>query len=295
MTLKYLLSLFFIACIFSCKPKGKHENKKEITVFNSVISQYDLSKPTAKWALPDELKEVSGITWINNNHFLAIEDLHPILYTLRLDTTAIIEKATPFKFTDKEKYDIEDVVLQSDTVYALWSHGVIFRITDWQKNLVVKKMPTSLSKENNTEGLCYDPVTHHLLIACKDESAIADEKKSTKSIYEFDQQTGILKPDPFLLIHKKDFEKVADEKLNFYPSAVTIQPGSNDIYILSTKDTKCLAVYNRQGLLKSFQLIDKELMPQPEGICFTPDGTLYISTQGRHGEPPMIYEFEMKK
>ena len=296
MIAKYSFYLLLLVCIFSCKEGNKHESKTETTVKASTASSYDLLHPKEKWALPEELKEVSGLSWIDNTHFLVIEDLHPQLYTLRLGSNAVIEKTIPFKLTDKEKFDIEDVAMIADTVYALWSHGAIFKITGWQTEQPdVKKYPTQLSKENNTEGLCYDPVSHHLLIACKDESAVEDEKKSTRAIYEFDQSAGVLKPGTFLLIHKRDFKKLADEKFDFYPSAIAVQPGTNDIYILSTKDTKCMAVYNREGSLKSFQLIDKELMPQPEGICFSPDGTLYISTQGRHGESPMIYKFGLSQ
>ena len=79
-----------------------------------------------------------------------------------------LKKQVSFASDDKEKFDIEDVTYINNTVYALWSHGVIFKITDWQTKPVVEKIKTSLKKENNTEGLCYDPVTQKLLIACKD-------------------------------------------------------------------------------------------------------------------------------
>ena len=93
------------------------------------------------------------------------------------------------------------------------------------------------------------------------------------------------------MIHKKDFLKVIDEKLEFFPSAIAVHPFTHDIYILSTKDNKCMARYDYKGKLLSHQFIDKELMPQPEGICFSPEGTLYISTQGRHGKAAAIFEY----
>ena len=89
---------------------------------------------------------------------------------------------------------------------------------------VVEKIKTSLNKENNTEGLCYDPVTQKLLIACKNESGVEGESKSTKAVYQFDMSTEKLIGQPFLLIHKKDFEKVTDEKLDFFPSAIAVHP-----------------------------------------------------------------------
>lgn len=258
------------------------------------VITYDLEHPQRQWALPDTLKEISGIARVDKNHFLAIEDLHPALYLLRTDKEATVEKIMPFESTNKAKVDIEDIALHNDTAYALWSHGEIFSITNWRNTPVVKTFATPLNKDENTEGLCFDPVTGKLLIACKQASGVEDEKKSTRAVYSFNTSNGQLDDSPFLLVHKKDFEKTEGEKLAFYPSAIAVHPATGDIYLLSSRENKALAVYNRNGKLKSFQFLNKDLLPQPEGICFSPDGTLYISTQGRHGQSPMIYSFAAK-
>ncbi|HET7898550.1 MAG TPA: hypothetical protein VFL47_12780, partial [Flavisolibacter sp.] len=76
-----------------------------------------------------------------------------------------------------------------------------------------------------------------------------------------------------------------------YPSAVAVHPVSGDIYVLSTRKTKGLAQYSRDGKILGFQEIDKDLMPQPEGLCFSPNGEMYISTEGKGGEPGKILKF----
>ena len=45
-----------------------------------------------------------------------------------------------------------------------------------------------------------------------------------------------------MLIHKKDFKKETGEKLDFFPSAIAVHPVTHDVYILSTKDTKCMDI-----------------------------------------------------
>ncbi len=302
MSYKPAAIVFAAFIFFACKIKDSKKN--HVIVYaaekNSADSsrktlpayRYDLKKPDHTWKLPEELVEVSGNTWIDANHLVLIEDMHPLLYVVKVDDkNATLEKTIPFAEEDKEKLDIEDVTLVDNTIYALWSHGVLFKIKDWQTKPVVEKFNTFLKKENNTEGLCYDPVTKKLLLACKDESDIKDEKKSTRAVYQFDMSQNKLDEQPFLLIHKKDFEKVADEKLEFNPSAIAIHPITHDIYLLSTRDTKCMAVYSHDGALKDFQFIDKDLMPQPEGICFSPDGKLYISSEGKKGDPGNLFEF----
>ena len=270
-------------------------NNKADTSSEKVLGtqySYELNKPIHTWKLPEQLLEVSGNTWIDNNHLILIEDLNPLLYLIKIDDDKLtLEKTISFKKENDEKFDIEDVTIVNDVIYAVWSHGTLFKISDWKINPSVEKIKTFLKKENNTEGLCYDPVTNKLLLACKDESDVANEKKSTRAVYAFDMANNTLDDQPFLLIRKTDFEKVADEKLEFNPSAIAVHPVTHDIYLLSTRDTKCMAIYTREGKLKAFQFIDKELMPQPEGMCFSPDGKLYISSEGKNGEPGNLFEF----
>ncbi|HWJ24942.1 MAG TPA: SdiA-regulated domain-containing protein [Flavisolibacter sp.] len=297
--MKFVIVTIAFGLLCACH-SGPKADKTEQSVKTAGVAEssfnYDLSKPAQKWVLPKELKEISGCTWIDKNHLLVIEDLHPNLYLLRLDEQPVIEKVIPFQQDNNDKkFDIEDVTIANNTVYALWSHGVIYKITNWQGQPQVKQLPTSLNKKNNTEGICFDPVSGNLLIACKDESDLTDEKKSTRAIYAFDIQKENMIEEPFLTLHKKDFKSMENDKIEFFPSAIAVHPVTHDIYVLSTRDTKCMAQYSHDGKLKGFQYINRDEMLQPEGICFAPDGTLYISSEGKHGEHASIFRFNYKK
>jgi hypothetical protein len=71
--------------------------------------------------------------------------------------------------------------------------------------------------------------------------------------------------------------------------SISVQPVTNDIFILSTRGDKCLAVFGRDGILKNFTYLDRERYLQPEGICFNHNGDLFISTEGKHEIPPRLY------
>ena len=281
----------------SCNNKAetKKEKEEEPRPVSLRSTDYDLAKPVNGWALSDSLAEISGITFLKNERLIAIEDLRPILYEIKLgDSTGAIINKLAFRETDKEKFDFEDVAAVGDSIYALWSHGAIFKITKQGKGFTSQRTKTWLTKDNNTEGLAYDPLSENLLVACKDDPGLEDVKKSTRAIYEFDTKADSIKPDPFMLIKKSDFENVAGEKIDFYPAAIGIHPVSHDIFIISTKDTKGIAQFSHDGKLKAFDYLEKEMLPQPEGICFDKKGNLYISTQARHGKPSYIYEFSLK-
>jgi hypothetical protein len=288
----FLVVLLFGFCEHETKSKKpENENNDQVP-----ISGYDLKHPSQSWKLPEQLKEISGIVKLGGDSLLAIEDLHANLYFLKLqNSSAAILANLPFAETEKDKFDIEDVAMIGDTVYALWSHASVFKIWNWKSKIQSKEYSTFLDKKNNTEGLAYDPVSGNLLIACKKESGDEDEKKTTRAVYEFDVKKGGLKPSPFLLVEMKDFKKFIADKVEFFPSGIAVQPSTHDIYIISTRGNKCIACYNHSGQLKSFEYLDKDLLPQPEGICFDAAANLYISTEGKHGEAPAIYEFSKTK
>ena len=284
--------LFYISC--NNKPKNKKEDDVKAVSLQS--TNYDLLHPLKRLVLSDSLAEISGIVFSKNEILLVIEDMHPIIYELKLeDSSGVIVNKIEFKQTDKEKFDFEDLAVVGDTVYALWSHGAIFKIVDQKGGATTERKKTWLKKDNNTEGLAYDPLSGNLLVACKDDAGLQDEKKSTRAIYEFDMKADSLKTNPFMLINKSDFENVAGEKIYFYPAAIAVHPITHDIFIISTKETKCIAQFTHDGKLKAFDYLDKEMLPQPEGISFDANGNLYISTEARHGKKPFIYEFALKK
>src|SRR6185436_4292834 len=118
-----------------------------------------------------------------------------------------------FGDTTGKKFDLEDVAVVGNDAYAIWSQGKVYKIANWNGKFTVEKYKTGLDKANNTEGLCYDPVSGNLLVACKNESDIEDEKKSTRSIFMFDMKGDTLQNDPFLLIHTDALMKLTTEKL----------------------------------------------------------------------------------
>ena len=294
-SLRFIIPLFLLVLVVSCNEKTETKKDKDEKSVSLQPTAYDLSHPVGKWSLSDSLAEISGIILLKNNNMLAIEDIHPILYEIHFgDSAGVITKKTEFRKIDEEKFDFEDIAMIGDTVYALWSHGAVFKIINQKKGVTSQRAKTWLRKDNNTEGLAYDPVTGNLLIACKEDAGVDNAKKSTRAVFVFDIKSDSLKTEPFMLINKKDFESVVGEKVDFFPSAIGIHPVTHDIFIISTKDTKAIAQFSREGKLKAFDYFDKSILPQPEGICFDAKGDMYVSTEARHGKPAYIYKFTMK-
>ena len=76
---------------------------------------------------------------------------------------------------------------------------------------------------------------------------------------------------------------ISDPYGNFRPSAIAIHPLTDEIYITSSVG-KLLVVLDREGLISDVHALNPALFRQPEGICFSPEGDLYISNEGKEGK-----------
>ncbi|WP_423147635.1 SdiA-regulated domain-containing protein [Rubrolithibacter danxiaensis] len=249
--------------------------------------------------LPSDLKEISGISFIDQENLLAVQDEEGTLYFYNLSEEKITDKR---KFAGKGDY--EDVVIVQADAYVISSDGKLFQIINYKsQNPEVKIYKTPLSEKNNIEGLAYDSVHNRLLLASKDEGIDNDEDKE---IYAFDLKTKQLSTTPVYAIRLKEIENYfkgdaieesskkflkafGNKNLNevFRPSAITINPQNKNVYVLSSLNN-LIAVLNSQGQLQRIiELKGKEFI-QPEGISFNPNGELFVSNEGRDKKANII-------
>lgn len=252
--------------------------------------------------LPADLKEISGISFYDENNALAIEDENGDLFFYNVKSQKITQKA---KFSGPADY--EDLAVVGNDVYIVDSKGKLFLIKDFKNNTSdVTEIGTPFTQKNNIEGLAYDAKNKRLLIAPKDEGFDAGKKK-TKDIYEINLQTKQLNPKPVYNINLADIESyfqgdaieesskkflkaLGNQNLNkiFRTSALGINPKTNEIYVLSSLN-KVIAVLSPNGKLKTVILLKGKEFTQPEGLAFTPSGELYISNEGRNKKGNIIH------
>ena len=69
----------------------------------------------------------------------------------------------------------------------------------------------------------------------------------------------------------------------FYPSGLAIHPFDDEtIYVISSIG-KLLLTINRNGKILDIIKLDKNIFNQPEGICFSKEGDMFISNEGKNG------------
>ncbi|VXD13944.1 conserved hypothetical protein [Marinoscillum sp. 108] len=293
------LFLFLTLAQSSCSTASFREQADSLFLITDDVNvYYNLKIPDDKYFLPYSLSEISGITHLNDTHLLCVEDEGGKVYEYNL-----LKRKITNTIAFSNPGDFEGIELVGDTIYVLESDGDIYEFT-YTKHSTTRatKHENQLSRKNDTEGLGYNPYTGRLMIACKEDEDIEGTNAKGKAVYEFDLHTKRLvtpplfeisreKMDDFFEAHR-DFE-YDKNRIKFEPSGIAYNPLDGHFYLLASVG-KLLVVLDRNGTIKATYPIAPRVLSQPEGISFSSQGVLYISSEGE-GDKGYILKFSPHK
>ncbi len=266
-----------------------------IAVFTDMAPQRkqgDLSFTVSqRWNLPSELDEISGIAWLNDDKMAAVQDEDGVIFIYDLKEKKI-EKTIIFGGPG----DYEGLAVHQQDAYVLRSDGVIFAIQDFEtSNKTVKTYQTPFSDKNNMETMEFDMKRNSLLISPKDRDLSSDRYKG---VYAFSLDTKEMEKTPVIKLDMGDktLKRFRENELykTFRPSDLAIHPKTNEMYMLEGSKPKLL-ILDADGNAKNAYKLDKQLFPQPEGITFSTDGSLYISSEAKNEGNGTITRLKLKE
>lgn len=267
---------------------------------------YNFNSPDAAIALTDILHEISGITFLDSNTLVCVQDENGILFFYDITKRKIISQKN---FSGKG--DFEGIARAEDTIYVLRSDGILYEIADFKSdNPIVTSFNTDIPSKDN-EGLCYDNKSNRLLIACKEKTGKGDLSKDNRYIFGFDLSSKKLIGEPVFTFDVdllKEYAKANNIKLplkntkkglavepdlKFHASGIAIHPLTGKIYLLSADD-HLLFIFDNAGIVGQIIRLNPTQLYQPEGITFLENGDLLISTEGAGKGPAGLIRFNYK-
>lgn len=266
----FKILILCVTLFYACEPKKKAQTENETAIIQNVKLPYDFENPTEKYDLPDKLKEISGLSYYKKNQLVCVNDEQGKIFIYDINDKKIVNKI-PF---DKDG-DYEGVEVVGDEVFVLRSDGKLkgFKIGE----AFEREIDCSEPEVIEYEGLGYDSKSKYLLLVAKERRKDVDDKKMVYA-YDFDRKV--------LFKHISiPVEQVKDEAngKDFKPSGIAVHPQTGQVFIIASSGKKLL-ILSEKGQKEALISLNSKVYRQPEGICFSPDGQLFISSEGKDGD-----------
>jgi len=273
-----VLSIYCLLTVvfFACSRKNKEYKSPPY---------YNLNRPYII-KLPSELDEVSGIAYYGKDNSLFAEcDDKGCLYKIFLNKPTDIRK---WKFSHKRDY--EDIVLHDSTFYVLNNNGDIVSLSFLNDSLVTHDYTFPENGKSEFESLYYSDKLQKLVLMCKDCEI---DKSASVSTYAFDLNQFTYSSSNTIDV-KNIAEMGALRSTKFKPSGASINPVTGDLYILASVN-KLLVIVDSSGSVKEIYNLDPSIFNQPEGITFSPNGSMFISNEAGEAQPATILFYQFKQ
>lgn len=228
------------------------------------------------WELPFVLREVSGISHVDDTKIACIQDEDGIIFIYDLELKRITKE---IEFGPKGDY--ESIRIIDSTAFIMESNGNIYKIIDFKSDTrKIETYKTEFNSSNDMESLDFHSGTNTFLTIPKENNLT--ENGDDLIIYKLNPEDFTIGKELFFSLSYDDsivkVEKLKFIKSGFSASELTIHPQTGEIFLLDSKFHRLL-ILNSDGSPKKLFMLDPENFQQPEGLSFDSLGKMYISNE----------------
>ncbi|MGH7500795.1 MAG: SdiA-regulated domain-containing protein [Longimicrobiales bacterium] len=244
-----------------------------------VLARYTLDRGAGhQFELPDDLHEISGLATSAQGLFFAHGDESAVVFELDPGTGQPIERFEVGEETATG--DFEGIAIAGSRLFMATSAGGIIEFGAAADGARVpffthRGLP---AEDCEVEGLEYDAATDSLLLACKAAHSKSLEDQLVVFAFSLDSMRPEVRPRVAIPIESLG----GDIGKNLSPSGIAIHPTAGTIFVVAARE-KMLVELTREGRPLGARRLPGRDHEQPEGIAFSPDGTLWIADEGGNG------------
>jgi uncharacterized protein YjiK len=232
-------------------------------------------EPVARWLLPSELKEISGLAVTENGSVLAHNDEQGRVFVLD-PKRGVVTKQFMLGSGDL-RGDFEGIAVRGTDIFMILSNGTIYRFREGGDGEAVRytTIDTKLGRECEFEGIAIDPDRDVALLPCKNVG-----KKSLRDqlvIYRWNLR-GATSQQPSMLLVPHSALIGPNGWKTLHPSDMAIDPVTKNYVLIASLEKALIEITPDGTVVRSGPL--PEASEQAEGVAITRDGLLIISDEG---------------
>ena len=242
-------------------------------------SEEKLGGAIARWVMPDELKEISGLTLTHDGRLLGHGDEHAHVFEIDYRRGKVVKEFTLAEKGAAVKGDFEAITATGDDAfYLLESNGKLYQFKEGadKSKVAFTATETGLKDECEFEGVAYEKTLNALLLACKKVNNKA--RKDSVVIFRW-KLGGDAAPAARLSHMTVPMAQVigGNDWDGFHPSDITINPFNGDYVLIASRESALLEITPAGKVVFSRPL--PGVHDQAEGIAITRDSLMIISDE----------------
>ena len=238
----------------------------------------------ARWVLPRDLDEISGIALTSDGRLLAHGDERGQISEIDYRRGVIVKQFVVGAPTLRA--DLEGITVVHGTVFVATSKGVLYEFREGANGTRVDYITqdTRLAKECEFEGLAYDPAINSLLLACK-----TIENKGARDrmrIFRWKLEGGGERLSRLDVPLSKILPSIGEKE--FHPADITVDPKTGNYLIVASIEEALVEITPAGDVVFARKLTGEH--NQPEAIAITKDNILIIGDEaGRRPAAITLY------
>jgi len=242
-----------------------------------------------QWALPDKLREISGLALTSDERLLAVTDEEAVVYEIDYRNGSLVKAFAIGRPTIRG--DFEGIAVLAGKVWLMTSNGRLYTFdeaADGQR-VPYERIGTGLRDQCEFEGLTADEQSGRLLLICKESR----KKKKGLRIFAW-LAAGDSDQEAIEVFLDEDAISESIGKKHVNPSGVTIDPATGNLIVVAAKQRAVFELSRDGRLIDVIMQLDSKRHRQAEGIAITADGSLLIADEANKG-PARLAIYSQKR
>jgi uncharacterized protein YjiK len=238
---------------------------------SGALRHYDLDRPTASFEMPGRLDEISGLAITADGRLFGHNDERGTVHEIDRATGVVGKR---FSIGDPPiDGDFEGMAIVGERFFLVTSAALLYEFREMGDRETSPHRVTDLGLGSTceVEGMDYDPGADALVLACK----VASPDRGFIVVHRVPLDPDGQPPAPIEIARAQllAFELRAD----FQPSSVVVSPVGTMV-LVSAAPEAIIEVDSAGNVIAGVDLPGRR-HPQPEGLAFGPDETLYVSDE----------------
>lgn len=234
--------------------------------------------PIARWLMPRELNEISGLALTADGRLLTHGDQRGQVFEIDYRRGVVVKQFT--LGAPPAHGDFEAITVIHDTVLLLTSHGMLYAFREGENGdrVAYTVQDTRLGRECEFEGLTFDPAINSLLLVCK--NVVKKSLRDSLVIFRWKLEHGKSPPLSKLTVSLR--RVIGSNGWNgLHPSDITINPFNGHYVIVAAREQALVEITAAGEVVFARPLPGEH--SQAEGVAITKDSMLIVSDEKSKG------------